>query len=326
MEIVGFVTSIPVEIVFAAGCKPVDLNNVFITAENSSELIILAENYGFPRNYCSWIKGTFQAASSCGIRKIIAVSEGECTNNERMIELLCSQGVESIPFSYPGSRKSDDLCKEIEKLMLAFSVLSEDVHKVKNDLDRIREKLFFIDESSYTDLNVSGFENYIWLISSSDFGGDYYAFEKKLDVFIGELSRREKNIYKNSIKIGLLGIPPITNNLFESIESMGGIIVYNEMPRQFAMPGFKQGLIEQYRNFTYPYGQDIRMQDILAAVKTRQLDGVIHYVQSFCPRQLDDISLRKEIGVPFLTLEGDRPGVLDERNRTRLEAFFERWN
>jgi len=38
MKRVGFTTTIPVEIIFAAGKIPVDLNNVFITDEDPSAM------------------------------------------------------------------------------------------------------------------------------------------------------------------------------------------------------------------------------------------------------------------------------------------------
>jgi benzoyl-CoA reductase/2-hydroxyglutaryl-CoA dehydratase subunit BcrC/BadD/HgdB len=33
--------------------------------------------------------------------------------------------------------------------------------------------------------------------------------------------------------------------------------------------------------------------------------------------------VRREVGVPVLTFEFDRPGKLDERSKIRLEAFWE---
>jgi hypothetical protein len=38
-EVVGFTSTIPVEVILAAGLKPVDLNNIFITDENPERFI-----------------------------------------------------------------------------------------------------------------------------------------------------------------------------------------------------------------------------------------------------------------------------------------------
>lgn len=70
-------------------------------------------------------------------------------------------------------------------------------------------------------------------------------------------------------------------------------------------------IIEQYRRYTYPHGIFYRIEDIRAEIERRQLDGVIHYVQSFCYRQIEDMIVRKKLNLPILTIEGDKPGCLD---------------
>lgn len=324
MKTAAFLTSIPVEIVFAAGYKPVDLNNLFITSLDSSKYISQAEDIGFPRNYCAWIKGAFRVIQDLKPDVLISVGEGECTNNERMVELFVSSGLKVIDFNYPKSRQSALMRERLEFFMDDFCVEEAVVLKVKKRLDRIREKLFSLDMATYKDLNVSGEENYLRLITSSDFCGDYESFEADLDGFISELGSRDKGLYAEKKRIGLIGIPPITDGLFKFLEDVGGVVTYNEMPHQFAMPSFSKGLTQQYLDFSYAYGIDLRLRIIRDEIQRRKLDGIIHYVQSFCPRQLDDILLRNNLDIPILSLEGDRPGGLDERNKTRIEAFMER--
>lgn len=82
-------------------------------------------------------------------------------------------------------------------------------------------------------------------------------------------------------------------------------------------------LLERYLAYTYPYDIFHRITDIKEQVLARQLDGLIHYVQSFCFRQIEDIILREEVELPILTLEGDKPMKIDTRTRLRLEAFVE---
>ena len=103
-------------------------------------------------------------------------------------------------------------------------------------------------------------------------------------------------------------------------------MVYNEIQRQFSMPSKTDDVVEQYIAYTYPYDILARLEDIKSEVKRRNLKALIHYVQSFCHRGIEDYLVRQEVGVPVLTLECDRPGQLDERNRIRLEAFFEMLN
>jgi len=123
--------------------------------------------------------------------------------------------------------------------------------------------------------------------------------------------------------LGYVGVPPIFSDLYQKIELMGGRVVYNEIQRQFSMPFDTDDIVEQYLLYTYPYSFFYRLEDIKREIKKREIHGLIHYVQAFCFRQMQDIILRKELKIPILTLEGDKPGPLDVRTELRLEAFLE---
>ena len=81
-------------------------------------------------------------------------------------------------------------------------------------------------------------------------------------------------------------------------------MVYNEIQRQFAMPEPGQDLADQYTNYTYPYDTACRLAAIKQQIQLRNIDGIIHYVQSFCHRTISDIIFRARLNVPVLTLEG----------------------
>jgi benzoyl-CoA reductase/2-hydroxyglutaryl-CoA dehydratase subunit BcrC/BadD/HgdB len=53
------------------------------------------------------------------------------------------------------------------------------------------------------------------------------------------------------------------------------------------------------------------------------VDGIIHYVQSFCFRRIEDRILREATRLPVLTVECDLPGPVSGQLRTRLEAFIQ---
>ena len=112
-------------------------------------------------------------------------------------------------------------------------------------------------------------------------------------------------------------------DLYSFLEEMDARVVFNETQRQFSMPYPVDSLIEQYRRYTYPYDIFTRLEDIEQEIVRRRVDGVIHYVQSFCFRQIEDMIVRQRLKLPILTLEGDRPGPLDARSRIRLEGFIE---
>ncbi len=319
MKYAAFSTSVPVEILFAAGYSPLDLNNVFITAPAPSKFVADAEYRGFPKNYCAWLKGGYGVLNSMEISLFVSVGEGECSGAVKMADLLRKEGVRVVDFDYGGNLKK----RFADFASLLGADLSES-ESVFSRLSSVREKLMFIDRLSYSDMKVRGAENFNWLISASDFKSDYVEYEGALDKFTDEIKCRPEGLFSGRLRIALIGIPPIVNGIFELVEELGGIIVYNEMPHQFALPYFRDGFIESYEKFTYPAPLDVRVAEIEKNLRERNIDGVISYTQSFCPRQLDEVVLREKIQFPFLTIESDRPGYIDERNRIRIEAFFER--
>jgi len=85
---IGITTTVPIEILIAAGYKPVDLNNVFITDRRPERLVNIAEKAGFPLNCCSWIKGIYGVCMDYGIDTILCVTTGDCSNTIMLMEVL----------------------------------------------------------------------------------------------------------------------------------------------------------------------------------------------------------------------------------------------
>jgi benzoyl-CoA reductase/2-hydroxyglutaryl-CoA dehydratase subunit BcrC/BadD/HgdB len=307
--------------VFAAGLKPVDLNNVFVSSDRPEKLITQAESAGFAPNICAWIKGIYATVLNNDVKRLIAVTGGDCSNTMALAEVLARRGVEIIPFDYPPNQDGDLLLAQMEKLRRSLSATWSDIRAVKGRLDRIRRKLVELDRLTFQENVVSGFENHLFLVSSSDFKSDPDQFEEELDAFLGRAKHRTQR--EEEVRLGFLGVPPIFHDLYDRIESLGGRVVFNEIQRQFSMPYGDKDIVEQYLHYTYPYHMKGRIEDIKRACKERCLDGLIHYTQTFCFRQIYDIILKESISVPILTLEGDRPGGIDGRTAIRIETFIE---
>ncbi|HOP46209.1 MAG TPA: 2-hydroxyacyl-CoA dehydratase [Desulfobacteraceae bacterium] len=318
---IGITATIPVEIIYAAGLKPVDLNNIFITSKNPKILLSQAEAAGFSHNICNWIKGIYATVLNSGIKTVIAVTGGDCSNTIALGELLHRRGVEVISFEYPLDRSRDALEGQFEKLRKAFSTTWLEIEGARSRLQIIRKKLRILDELTYIGNVVSGLENHTFLVNSSDFEGNPDEFEDKLDKFLIEAKQRKPR--KEEIRLGYLGVPPIFSQFFEFIETLGARVVFNEVQRQFSMPFDKKELVDQYLEYTYPFDINGRIQDINQAIQERELDGLIHYTQTFCYRQIYDIILRESLKIPILTLEGDRPGPIDSRTALRIETFVD---
>lgn len=318
---VGLTTTVPVEILFAAGHTPVDVNNLFMTAEMPVQRIQEAEKTGYPRTSCSWIKGLYGSILQHKIGTVIGVMVGDCSYTHSLMETLKAKGVQAIPFAYPYDRDAKALFYEMDKLINALGTSWESVYQVQRALEPIRRKIAELDRLTWQEGKVTGWENHLWQVSCSDFNGNYQQFDEQLTDFLREAVQRQP--FHQRLRLGYIGVPPILTNMYEYLQERGAFVVYNEVQRQFAMPYFIDDLVEQYTAYTYPYDVHFRLQDIRKEIEQRHLDGVIHYTQSFCHRQIDDIVFRKELDIPILTLEADQPGDLDARTKLRMDAFID---
>ncbi len=323
MKKIGLTTTVPVEVLLAAGYTPIDLNNLFITSENYSKYIDIAERDGFPKSLCAWIKGIYGACVENGIKEIVGVMEGDCSNTKALIEVLELRGVKIYPFSFPHSHKREDVQKEIYKFMQIFNVSMEEVEKVRNRLNKIRELAKEIDELTYISNKASGFENHLYQVSLSDLNGNIDAFEDELKKVISKIKDRIPN--KKRLRLGYIGVPPMTGDIYEFVENFNAQFVYNEVQREFAFPRADKALniYEQYYDYTYPYDTNFRIIELKKQISERKLDGIIHYTQAFCYRAVEDIVLKQQLDIPILNIEGDKLNTLDARTKLRLEAFLD---
>jgi benzoyl-CoA reductase/2-hydroxyglutaryl-CoA dehydratase subunit BcrC/BadD/HgdB len=317
---IGFTTTIPVEIIFASGNTPCDLNNVFITDSNPMRYIERAEKDGFPKSMCNWVKGIYGVVMEEHVNIVIAVIEGDCSNTLALSEILRYKGIKVIPFAYPYDRDRRILKREIEKLTKALSADKEVLAVVDKEIEGVRSNLALIDRMTWHDKVVTGQENHLWLVRASDMLGDYKKYNIMAEEFIKD-ARKRKEI--KGVDIGYIGVPPILLDLYDFCESNGAHVVYNETQRQFALPHSSKNIVKRYLNYTYPYGIFYRIADIEGEIKRRNLKGLIHYVQAFCYRIMEDVILRDMLDIPVITIEGDLPKRLDTRTKLRIEAFIE---
>lgn len=331
---IGLTTTVPMEVIYAAGDIPVDLNNIFITSPEATKRVEEAELAGYPRNVCGWIKGLYSTALlNPEIRRIVAVTQGDCSNTHALMETWAVQGIEIIPFAFPYDRDRDMLRLQMDKFIQAMGTTWEDVNAQKGRLDKIRALVWEMDRLTWEENKVSGFENHLYQVSCSDFNGDPEGFVADMEAFLAEARQREpfperlrvraKAGKRKEIRVGFIGVPPIMPDLYDFLEEQGARVVFNEVQRQFTMPFDTEDIVEQYRRYTYPYSVFERIGDIAREAKKRNLDGIIHYVQSFCYRQIEDMIMRKKLDYPILTLEGENPTGLDARSKIRLESFLE---
>ena len=317
---VGITTTLPIEVLRAAGYAPVDLNNLFIGE---------AERVGFPRSTCAWIKGIYATVKAEGLGRVVVVTGGDCSNAAALGEVLADEGVDVIPFAFPPEPDRAATALAIEALADRFEATVAAAEEVFARLSRSRALLAELDELTWREGVVSGRENFDWLLKGCDFAGGAEAFDEEAGRFLsqarGRAQRkgRARTERRGRVRLGVAGVPPINDDLFEFLENLGAAVVFNELPRQFALLAGGDDLADAYTRYTYPYGAAPRIADIKREAERRDVQGLVHYVQSFCYRGIQDILVRRAVPVPVLTLEGERPGPLSAQQRLRLETFVE---
>ena len=323
MKTIGITTTVPTEVLLAAGCQPIDLNNIFISEADPERLVTKAERAGFPINCCTWIKGIYGTVMERSIDSVICVTNGDCSNTQMLMEVLKLKGINTIPFAYPDNPNLLHMQACLESLAKTLGTTVDEAEKIRQKLDHALSLARELDELTWKGNVVSGFENHYWLVSASDFIGDVSEYEKGLNRLLNECRARQP--YRDDmLRLAYIGVPPVfSRDLYRFLERNGARVVFNEIQRQFAMPHACGSLAEQYCQYTYPYSLSQRINDILPELKERSVDGVIHYVQAFCHRGIGDIVLREHIKLPMLTVEGNNEYNLTQHLKTRFEAFLD---
>jgi len=323
-NVLGITTTVPVELAYAAGRAVVDLNNAFVADADPLGLVEMAERSGFPQGCCAWIKGIYGVAKRLGVREVIGVVQGDCSDGAALLEILESEGVRVHPFAYPHGRRREDLEREVGRLAESLGTTITAGETCKQELDAIRKLARAVDTRAWGHGDIQSAVLSESLLALTDFQGDPGACRHRLAAQVDALGVPDVSGAMPRIRLGIVGVPPILTDLWDVFEACGARFVFHEIPRQFALlDGIGLDLVSAYQRYTYPYDFGRRLDDICQAVASRQLAGLVHYVQTFCHRQIHDRLLRERVTIPILGIEGDRPGPVDARTRTRIEAFLE---
>lgn len=350
--VIGLTTTIPIEVLFAAGRRPVDLNNLFVADPASGARIEAAERAGFPASCCAWIKGLYGTIHHHGVGEVIGVVAGDCSETHALLDVLRHEGLTVHPFAYPHDRDPDRLAQSMADLAERLGVSLASAAAWKARLDEPRALVAAVDQAAWERGTIPSGALFDLLLACTDFAPGREAVARQAHALLeaaGEAATNRSAPPVRRIRLGCLGVPTILSDLWTVIEEAGGRVVYHEVPAQFAMlhalptatntatttpAGVSSErslgdaeavaeLVAAYRAFTYPYDAAHRIRHIAMETAKRDLDGLIHYTQSFCHRQIHDRLLRDSLSLPILTLEADRPGPVDGRTRIRIEAFLE---
>src|SRR4030042_3007218 len=160
MKTIGITTTVPIEVLLAAGYEPVDLNNVFVNDPNPERLVNIAERYGFPQNCCTWIKGIYGVCVDYGIDTVLCVTTGDCSNTIMLMEVLKLKGFHVIPFAYPDAPDIQRMQDSLEALAERLGTTLETAEGIKGELSPHRRLTSQLDELLWKEGRVSSGENH----------------------------------------------------------------------------------------------------------------------------------------------------------------------
>jgi len=326
---IGLFSTIPVEVIYAAGAVPVDVNNLFVAHENPARLLEIAHEHGFPNTVCAWTRGLFGAVIDQGLREVVVVPHGDCSMNLAMADRLEASGVQVYRFHYPLEALDpvSALRAEITRLAKDLGTTMTAVRRRFEELRPVRQTLRELDRRLWTTGDVPAEEVRIALLSATDFQSDPEAFKQRLTSVGSTIPLRSSGFegqVDHGVRIALFGVPGLLSDLVPFLEELGARMVLFETEHAFAMLSEVEAVEQQYgpTGYPYPYGIEVRLKRFVELCQQRSVDRVVYYQQAFCHHNLETRRVLEALApLPVLTMEGDVPGMLTQRDRLRLETF-----
>lgn len=317
---VGIFSTMPQEVLWAAGLIPVDVNNLFIGSQDPAALIRLADHSGLPRTVCAWTRGLWGAVLASGLKRVVTVAQGDCSNNAGLSHALRLQGIRVIPFRYPLAQEDPQraLGMELQRLAVAVGTEMSSAVRIFSQFAGIRSALAALETAGVRGQLPGSLVRRL-LLTSTDMASDPHRFASSLD---DALRLRGRPSSARRVRLAVFGVPTSLRNLPEVLDEVGRCVLW-ETESDFAMIPPVRSLEAQYLRYAYPYGIARRLPRFVQAATGRRVDAVVRYQQAFCHHNLESPAVESILSRwPCFVLEGDTPGEVGARDRLRLEAFF----
>jgi predicted CoA-substrate-specific enzyme activase len=317
---IGIFSTLPVEVLLAAGHLPVDVNNLFVTHEDPGALLRTADDAGVPRTLCAWTRGLFGATIAANLAEVVVVPSGDCTNNVTMAQLLGRVGVRVHTFHFPLSPhgREEAMQEELGRFAASLGTDLPAVQRQWEELREVRHLLAEVDRAGAEGRLDPG-RTRLLLLESTDFSGQPSLYARRLRRALDEADGRQPF---PGLPVAVFGVPTILTDLPDVLAGVGLRVVAWETERDFAMVRPVESLAEQYLDYAYPYGVEARLERFLPLLEARRVEGVVINAQSFCHHNLELQRVGRALaGYPTLVVEADAPGPVEPRDRIRLEGF-----
>lgn len=319
-NLVGTFGIVPQELVRVVGAEPVNLYRMVQTLPEPTEYALRAEQeLGLPKTICLWVKCVLLLVKDLGLSKVMVSVPGVCPYTKDITEYLMREDVEVQIFNHPVNRDSSAVRRELELFMSEQDIGWEHLEREQQLLEDMRATIRDLDTHTFEG-NVSGFDNYAWLQSSTDFFKPDQLRKMLFD--LAKTTKKKKGMDENAVRLAYIGGPCALRGLHGAVEQAGGKVVYNEFQYEESMIK-SNNLINSVDNCTLLYSTFDRIGDLMFKIRERKIQGLLFYSQRGCNRDMQHSLISKELGLPAIVIRGDKVEEFGDRRFEALKKFID---
>lgn len=348
-----FCTSVPLEIIYAAGARPIRL------CCGTQAGVIVGDGI-VPRDACPLVKSIaghcisksgdyFDACGMC----VVPVT---CDCKKKLASTLNTPDKPAIPLYIPLNRTDDNTISiYVDRLKSLANTISEKTG-VPVTRKSLEESISLVNHARFEIHRLMAFKmldkpvirgSHIMAVMNSSAYEDIQVWTKKLKELNDALDKRVTDgkfiTNKKLPRILLTGAPVVFPNykIPLLIEEQGGLLVVDDtclgdralntmcMPAEDTLNGYYHALANTVGACTCPVFSDnkLRERHILQLIKDNHIDGIVYHVLRGCVSNDYDRfmieSIAEKQGIPVICLESDYSDEDVEQLRIRMEAFLE---
>jgi len=306
---IGITALVPPEVVYACGCRALDLNNLV------PESMVRPED-----KLCAWsaVWRELLLRREVEVDALVVVAGGDCYTSLVDAQRVELAGIPAHHFIYPFSGDIRLMREQVEALA---EFLGELEHEVMDEVAELKAMALRVHEMRSRG-ELGSRDGFLIEVSASDLMGSPARYREALEN-LGEVDVSYEH------RIALLGVPPIYSDFHEVLAELGMHVVFDEMPYEFIRHTGRSmaEVARSYARYTFALHLRRRLEFLRKQLRRHRAEAAVHFHQYACHHSLEEPLLRglcRELRIPYLSIEADLPGRTPEQVRLRLEAFAER--
>jgi hypothetical protein len=275
---------------------------------------------GFPENFSLWARFLYGFACEQRLEAVCYPKLSQRHEVLQVIERLAQAGVEPIPFEFPLFRNEERLRGQIDTLRRRLDVEPGVLEAVADQLLQVRTVLRRFDGLQQRTGAFASWDYVAMLARTMNPGRDFEGLRRTVEK--GILDYRDLGRDRWT-RIGILGMPPCRESLYQALEARKAVVVYDEWGVENNPMTSSLDLATVYHHCSLPYGLKRRQDRILRETSSRRIRGFILGVEYLCDSLRDEGFFRAALALPVLTVENRGGGPLTPAETRSLERFLD---